>query len=526
MTVKIKALLSILLLTVSLVYGNTRSSVNVPIDHWVYHFLDRLQTRRVIQNTVFQSRPYSREDVARMLAEVQARFDKDQSILSSAEQSWFEQLKGEFYEELALQKIQADTALFERHLIRWNEGPHRVRADLYVDEKIDINSGDQYPESEHISHTSIGGILRGHIKESFSYYLFTYNNFIRGQDITDESFDPSHGAPITIAGKNVVSDDAESYVKWAAPWFEMEFGRDRVQWGPGYRGSLMLSANNPRFELLKMKVQSKHFQFTHFHGKLHSGLGAKYLVAHRLEVRLFPWLSLAGSEAVVYGNRSPEPMYLIPLIPFHVAEHHLGDLDNNTMGFDFTLYPKAGHRLYFELFLDDFSTSENPLTYYGNKFAFLCGWRCAAPFQLQNLDLILEYARIEPFVYTHTRAINVYKNYDQPIGYWLGPNSDDLYIRTNYLLDRDFIAALVVERVRRGEGDIDEPHTSVMGTKKEFLSGVVETTWSLGAELKWQFFRDMFAELQYYYQDVDNADRVPDSHAGNHCLKCRIRINY
>jgi len=504
----------------------SRSSVNVPINHWVYHFLDRLQTRKVIQTAVYQSRPYSRQEVANMLTEVQKKLDKDQNILSATEMAWFEQLKGEFFEELDLQKIPADSTLYERHLIRWDEGPHRIRADLDVNEMLVFNSGDQYPETEHISRTSLGGIIRGQIKKSFSYYLFTHNTFIKGQDIAEETFNPSQGPPITISGDNVVSDDAEAYIKWQVPWFEIEFGRDRIQWGPGYRGNLMLSADNPRFELLKMKVQSKHFQFTHFHGKLHSGLGAKYLVAHRLEVRLFSWLSLAGSEAVIYGNRSPDPMYLIPLMPFHVAEHHLGDLDNNTMGFDFTLYPRAGHRFYFELFLDDFSTSENPFTFYGNKFAFLSGWRWAAPFNLKDLDLVIEYARIEPFVYTHTREINVYKNYDRPIGHWLGQNGDGVYIRTNYLFHRNFHAALIIERFRRGEGDINTPHTAEMGTRKQFLSGTVETDQCFGIELKWQFLRDMFAQLNYTFQNIDNPARLSDTHANDHSIKIEMRVNY
>ena len=104
-----------------------------------------------------------------------------------------------------------------------------------------------------------------------------------------------------------------------------------------------------------LKVQFKRFKFTSIHGKLSSGIDSKYLAAHRLEVNVLPWLIVSGSESVIYGNRGIEPAYFNPLMPYHVAEHHLGDKDNNMMSLDMTAFPLKNHKFYFELFIDDVS---------------------------------------------------------------------------------------------------------------------------------------------------------------------------
>jgi len=156
-----------------------------------------------------------------------------------------------------------------------------------------------------------------------------------------------------------------------------------------------------------------------------------------------------------------EPMYLNPLMPYHVAEHHLGDLDNNTIGFDMTLFPAARHKLYMELFVDDFTTSENPFTYYGNKWAMLAGWRWVDCFGLDSWDARIEYARIEPYVYTHTDSINIYQDYGQPLGHWLGPDSDAWTGRIGWLPARTFLTEIFAQRIRHGEGSLHSPAMSL-----------------------------------------------------------------
>ncbi len=332
--------------------------------------------------------------------------------------------------------------------------------------------------------------------------------------------------PTVISGENVYQDDASAYLVWKLPWFYLEFGRDQAQWGPGYQGSLMLSQNNPLFDLLKLSAQFERFHFTSIHGKLNSEAGNKYLAAHRLEVRVTPWFYLAGSEAVVYGGRGIEPQYLNPIMPYHIAEHHLGDKDNNTLGFDFTLFPIKRHKVYGELFIDDFTSSENPFTYFGNKFAFTLGHFWVNPFGIPNVDFRTEYTRIEPYVYTHRDSINIYQHYNQSIGHWLGPNSDLLYFESNVLINRDLSVQFLAERIRQGKGDINTPHQPEDGTKKSFLSGTVESQWRFGLSVRDQIMRDFFLTLSYHAIDTDNLNRIPDKTSLDHQIIFLLEANW
>ena len=79
-----------------------------------------------------------------------------------------------------------------------------------------------------------------------AFYLFVHNTLIKGQKDSDENYTPSQGVPISISGNNVYSGDASAYFVWKLPWFE--FGRDQIQWGPGFRSSLVISSNNPKMD--------------------------------------------------------------------------------------------------------------------------------------------------------------------------------------------------------------------------------------------------------------------------------------
>ena len=318
-------------------------SVNVPLKHWIYDFLDRLETKGTFYSISTKSYPLLRTEIAVILAEIETK----NNLLNKAEQSLFDQLKGEFHEELELLSVKSESRYFERHLMTWREGEHNIKVDFDFAQIFDVKRGNQYKTTERTSQSTMGGIIRGCLGRHFNFYVHAQNTLTRGTDITEENFNPRYGAPITISGENVYTDEAWAYVTWQHSWFQFEFGRDQIKWGPGHRGSLMISTENPLFEILKLKFKFNRFQFTSFHGSLHSNTGAKYLAGHRLALKVLPWFYISGSEAVVYGNRNIEPSYLNPIMPYHVAEHHLGNKDNNTMAFDMTIFPFRNHKLYF-----------------------------------------------------------------------------------------------------------------------------------------------------------------------------------
>jgi len=82
------------------------------------------------------------------------------------------------------------------------------------------------------------------------------------------------------------------------------------------------------------------------------------------------------------------------------------------------------------------------------------------------------------------------------------------------------------ERIRHGQGDIDNPHDKSMGDTKQFLQGIIETQWSWGFGITQQIFRDAFMTLNYFYVDTANLNRIQNNNSHYHYFKFQFQMNY
>lgn len=501
-------------------------SPDLDYNHWIYDFVAKMEARGLFQKFDAGMKPYSRNEIGKLLMQIDQKAAEKPDLLSRVERGLLEQFKGEFYDELVEKNIEIQSRYHERHAINWREGENRLYLDFCFREKLNLLAGDQYPESDYPTEMTLGGILRGDLGKNFSFFVDVQNRMRSTEDSLKEQFDPSQGQPVVTTGSHAFSDQAVAYFKWQLPWFTLKFGRDFLCWGPGYRGGLTISQNNPPFDMILLQTRFNRFNFQYFHGFLNSKFENKYLVGHRVELKAANWLYLSGTETVVYGNRGVELQYLNPLMPYHVAEHHLGDKDNNMMSFDISAYPFKNHKYYTEILLDDFTSSENWFTYIGNKFAFLIGGYWVMPFGIDDLDLRLEYSRVEPFVYTHYDSVNNYINYDQIIGYWTGPNSDNLFLETNYWIYKDVHLKFSWERVRRGWGDVYIFPTKGDGTRKYFLKGTVEKQHIWSFQIKDQLFKDVFLLFRTDFIRSKNLGKIANRHSFDKQFRFEVYINY
>ncbi len=229
---------------------------------------------------------------------------------------------------------------------------------------------------------------------------------------------------------------------------------------------------------------------------------------------------------MIYGNRNVELAYLNPIMPYHVAEHHLGDKDNNNLFFDLnvTLIPCV--KAYAELFVDDMNSSKNPFKYFGTKLGFLAGAHWVNPLGLDNSDFRLEYTRIDPYVYTHWDSMNIYTNYDNVIGNWMGPDADDLFVQFGINFHRDVRLECFYEKIRSGEGEANTKTRPFEGDRKIFLEGVVESRQLLGFKLRNQIRRDIFLSLSYTFSNTKNTGHILDNDFNDHLARFEFFINY
>lgn len=519
------AVLTFFVLVFALPQSTLCQSANLPMEYWGYDFLERLKTKGLFHSHDLSSKPLSRYEFARIIRDVQAQIDREPQLLTRAEHALFRQLAGDLCDELECLGITPKWQR-ERHLLQWQEPGGQLYIDAVGQETVLSQCGDRFEERELISETTLGGILRGILGGKIGFYVEARNTMRRGDVSLEESFEPSQGSPVVVSGKGAYQDRAEAYFVFEAPWLRFELGRQQAAWGPGFRGGLALSRNLPQCEMIKLKARFNRFKFTSIHAFLRSSQGPKYLSGHRLELEVIPGLYIAGSETVIYGNRNVEFAYLNPLMPYHIAEHHLGDKDNNAISFDITTTLIKSTKLYAEFFIDDMTSTENWLKYYGNKFGVLFGGLWAEPFRIPNADIRLEYTRIEPFVYTHDDFINVYTHYDQIIGHWIGPNSDLLYFQAGYRFDRDLRITVAWERQRHGEGDVNSPYRKEFGTEKQFLTGTIEKQNRFEVSVVNQIRRDVFVSLRYGFTKINNISRIAGTNSSDHFAAFNLSFNY
>ncbi len=163
--------------------------------------------------------------------------------------------------------------------------------------------------------------------------------------------------------------------------WSVEIGRDRLNWGSGTTGNLVLSDNFPYHDMARFTAYSKRFKYTYLisffphkmnYYKERDGVtkysadnynnstrkleGIYFYAAHRFEGRLFSdKLSIAVTEALTYESRtsSIQVAALSPMYFMHNA--YMPSNSNSTLAFEINWTPIKGLALYAQMLLDNFA---------------------------------------------------------------------------------------------------------------------------------------------------------------------------
>jgi hypothetical protein len=125
-----------------------------------------------------------------------------------------------------------------------------------------------------------------------------------------------------------------AFLAFGSDSWEAQFGRDRISWGNGRTGNLILGDNPLFYNVLRFTLRGQFLKFstlwanmesytpTGNGGNLETGGGAvprveRNLLGHRLEVRLWDRINVGLTEAVVIATPSMEMKYLNPLMIYH-----------------------------------------------------------------------------------------------------------------------------------------------------------------------------------------------------------------
>ena len=228
-----------------------------------------------------------------------------------------------------------------------------------------------------------------------------------------------------------------------------EFGKFTRHWGPG-KSSLIVSKKTPSFMQFGFNWRiNERIYFEYFHGSLRSLVDDnsnleyynqvgqnvpelnRYIAAHRLNWDLTDRLSIGASEAVVYGVRSIDLMYLLPFAPFLSLQQYLGDYDNIQWELDLHWKLNQKINLYGVFFMDEWKPSTTFEKENNNFFAYQFGLDVKDVIVI-NDKLIFEFNWIDHRVYRHRFPINDFYSHGYPLGFWGGPHSEQLFLNYNF----------------------------------------------------------------------------------------------
>lgn len=216
--------------------------------------------------------------------------------------------------------------------------------------------------------------------------------------------------------------------------------RDAFHFGPGYFNNLTLNWNSLPYNTLSFEFHVGPLSVISLYGDLRiypnsmsrKNTNDRNLYAHRYELNLGN-LVLGMSETQILYNEN-KPWLFVPVVPLFMEKGNFSEDNNNgALAFDANYRLLQFARFYTEFYIDDF---ESPVSLVKNdnieaKWAWMAGLQLGRDFSVGNRRIeagaIAEYARVEPYVYSHFHANTAQAaNLGEPLGAPNGPNSQTI----------------------------------------------------------------------------------------------------
>jgi hypothetical protein len=453
---------------------------HLPIVHPVYHFLEHCEAKGVLPHYSLSALPLQRGEVQQALRMIR----KAEQELSEDERNVLKH-----FEEELLPEKRVNSTLFESTmpvndtmsfffdgLLSKNEKALYLQQDslvtLFTTPLLSIETAHRVDSASASMLTGQAGLrMHGTLRGNVGFFLQMTNGALLSGDRSLALDDPRLRQNVKFAVYNSDFDFTESHVRYDNDWFYVGIGRETRTLGAGFNHHQFLGKNAPPLDALMIGARTKTFEYRYTHASMLSlpqdasgqiilpgqtnstgsdkFMPAKTLVMHRAAFRP-AWGEIAVWESVIYQNRTFDLAYLNPLSFLKSVEHSLRDRDNSAMGFDFTIRPMKHLILKGAYLLDDLIFSKIGSDYWSNKSAFSMG----AMYVMPAMNISLEYARVQPYTYSHFNVQNSMTSDGALITGSLRPNSDELSIGASIFHGHRYPIRILLAYQRHGANEI------------------------------------------------------------------------
>lgn len=528
--------LSILISSINNKYFTTKAQVvYVPLENGVYEYLERMNIKGYIQLDD-EAKPFSRILIASKLHEIGNFLFIEASNLNDVEISELHFWEEEFYYEINSISLKYQ----HNNLTNNNNISERWYLFSYSDSVFNLklspiagyglsSTGNNSGHTRWIGLSSFGSYSDWF---GFSFDIRDKGEFGTNVD-KNKYFSPLRGAWYKSAPDGIEYSDVKGSINFNWSWGQVSLIKDYVQWGHGKFGQLILSDKAPSYPHIRLQIKPVEWlRFSYMHSWLSSQVYdssafyysypgtqsetlvknyiPKYIAANILTISPISWLDVSLGNSVVYGGNL-RPEFFIPFMFYKFLDHNSGRGDvndaNGVMYFDISAKYPEKFKFYGTMFID-VTEIRNILDddFKNTWIGFTLGGKTVDLF-LHNLDLTIEYTRLNPWVYEHKNEVTTYKHLKYSLGHWLGQNADQFRVQLNYQLYRGLKFQLFTEFIRKG--GLDEIYYAYTGVDEKdlpFLYSPVRDEDRIGMDVTYEHFHDLIIKGSYIYSNISDED--------------------
>jgi hypothetical protein len=237
----------------------------------------------------------------------------------------------------------------------------------------------------------------------------------------------------------------------------------------------------------------------------------KYIAAHILSFYPSDAFSFSLGESIIYSDKL-EFLYFIPIIFFRAADHYLSRMDSNS-GDNAQVFANAVYKntklhsaLYGTLFIDELSLSNLLKGGDLSSIAFTIGINIVDPGIIPQFgtELVIEYSRLNPFVYLNSNDAQLYTSHGYQLGHWIGSNADQFYVSFNIRILRGLQFNFWGEYIRKGQKEFPEQQYQL--PYPSLLYGPKMLTTNAGFQSSYEIVRNFFAKVSYQFSKITDQD--------------------
>lgn len=469
----------------------------MPIGHEVYAFLRHLSVRGLIEDYSEVQLPISEYEAAQFL------LSADTTQLSGTEREvrlkYLQQVSRDPYPAVTVFGGDStepffSSALFsdkEKYLYRWRDDSSL--SDFYVNgiATLELRRREQFNPASVVLGV-MGGRFFGTMSGHVGYFLEATN----GQSFGDSSV--ALEDPQISKNRNYISysrnnfDFTSAELTYNQDWFTGKIAREAIALGGSYQGdNVTLSPNVPYTDFLSLQAKVGVVRYQAIVASLlgearfsegfdtisqhevgsHVNIDSKYLTAHNLTFFIGDDVELGFTDMVIYSRRF-DLAYLNPFSFLKSVEHSLNDRDNGLLGAHFRARIVPGVEVRGQVLMDDVLAGGIGKGYWSNKFAWQAGAMWAAPLGLNDVDLMVEWTRIEPYTYSHFRPQNTFATSGTVLGSQIGPNAISYWGRLHWNITRDLFANIDLQFIQRGENVYDSAGNLIVNAGSDFQQSI------------------------------------------------------